>query len=109
MKTLKKNTTKAKKTAATKSAKVVAQVAKAIKTMASAAKPAKQTKPAAKPAAKPAVKPVAKPAPRALTTEVISARAFTLWENAGRPTGRDTEFWLQAEQQLKGDTQSFAA
>ena len=99
MKTLKKNTPKTKQTAATKAAKFVAPVTKAIKAIAPAAKPAKKTK-AAIPAA---------PAPRAITTEVISARAFKLWENAGRPTGRDTEFWLQAESQLKRDTQAFTA
>lgn len=29
------------------------------------------------------------------------ARAYQLWENAGRPAGRDQEFWLQAERELK--------
>ncbi|MBW7964703.1 DUF2934 domain-containing protein [Bradyrhizobium sp. BR 10261] len=27
----------------------------------------------------------------------IRARAFELWEQAGRPTGRDFDFWLLAE------------
>jgi Protein of unknown function (DUF2934) len=27
-------------------------------------------------------------------------RAYGLWERAGRPTGRDTEFWLRAEREL---------
>ena len=31
----------------------------------------------------------------------ISRRAYDLWEQAGRPDGRDTELWLQAEAQIK--------
>jgi len=31
----------------------------------------------------------------------IRARAHELWEQAGKPEGRDDEFWLQAEQALK--------
>jgi hypothetical protein len=27
----------------------------------------------------------------------IRERAYLLWENEGRPAGRDMEFWLQAE------------
>lgn len=30
----------------------------------------------------------------------IHARAQQLWEEAGRPEGRDVEFWLQAEREL---------
>jgi hypothetical protein len=33
--------------------------------------------------------------------ERIRARAQRLWEAAGRPTGRDEEFWLAAEAELK--------
>jgi hypothetical protein len=36
-----------------------------------------------------------------ITREVIAACAYTIWEQAGRPNGRDLEFWVQAEQQLK--------
>jgi hypothetical protein len=32
--------------------------------------------------------------------EEIAAAAYGLWEQAGRPEGRDREFWFQAEQQL---------
>jgi len=32
--------------------------------------------------------------------EQISARAHELWEQHGRPAGRDEEFWLQAESEL---------
>ncbi|MBR1210250.1 DUF2934 domain-containing protein [Bradyrhizobium sp. JYMT SZCCT0180] len=31
------------------------------------------------------------------TKEEIRARAHDLWEQQGRPVGRDLEFWLQAE------------
>jgi len=34
------------------------------------------------------------------THEAIASRARRLWEEAGRPDGRDEEFWLRAEQQL---------
>ncbi|MBR1251774.1 DUF2934 domain-containing protein [Bradyrhizobium sp. AUGA SZCCT0169] len=33
------------------------------------------------------------------TKEEIRARAHELWEQQGRPVGRDVEFWLQAEQE----------
>ena len=29
--------------------------------------------------------------------EQIAAIAYSLWEQAGRPVGRDVEFWLEAE------------
>jgi hypothetical protein len=32
--------------------------------------------------------------------EEIRARARELWEQQGRPTDRDLEFWLQAEREL---------
>lgn len=31
---------------------------------------------------------------------MIRARARELWEQAGRPEGRDVEFWLQAEAEV---------
>jgi|SoimicmetaTmtLPA_FD_contig_31_15276819_length_329_multi_1_in_0_out_0_2 hypothetical protein len=34
--------------------------------------------------------------------EVVRARARELWEINGRPGGRDLEFWLQAERELRG-------
>jgi hypothetical protein len=33
----------------------------------------------------------------------IRARAHELWEQHGRPAGRDLEFWLQAERELSED------
>jgi hypothetical protein len=31
----------------------------------------------------------------------VRARAYELWEQAGRPAGRELEFWLEAERQLE--------
>ena len=31
----------------------------------------------------------------------VRARAYELWEQAGRPTNRELEFWLEAERQLE--------
>lgn len=31
----------------------------------------------------------------------VRARAYELWEQAGRPTDRDVEFWLEAERQIE--------
>ncbi|MBI4323708.1 MAG: DUF2934 domain-containing protein [Chloroflexi bacterium] len=39
--------------------------------------------------------------PRSTSSDTIPARAYQLWETAGRPTGRDQEFWLLAEHELK--------
>jgi hypothetical protein len=33
--------------------------------------------------------------------EEIRARAHEIWEQHGRPPGRDVEFWLQAEAELR--------
>jgi Protein of unknown function (DUF2934) len=33
--------------------------------------------------------------------EEIRARAHEIWEQHGRPIGRDKEFWLQAEAELR--------
>jgi len=30
----------------------------------------------------------------------VRARAYALWEEAGRPEGDGTQFWLEAEQEL---------
>jgi hypothetical protein len=34
------------------------------------------------------------------TEDFVRDRARQLWEAAGQPEGRDTEFWLQAEQEV---------
>jgi hypothetical protein len=31
----------------------------------------------------------------------VRARAYELWEQAGRPVGREVEFWLEAERQIE--------
>ena len=31
----------------------------------------------------------------------VRARAYELWEQAGRPANRDLEFWLEAERQAE--------
>lgn len=32
--------------------------------------------------------------------EAIAERAYLLWDQAGRPAGRDQEFWLRAQDEL---------
>jgi hypothetical protein len=41
---------------------------------------------------------------RMMRRSQVRARAYELWEEAGRPLGRDVEFWLEAERQLNDDT-----
>jgi len=36
-----------------------------------------------------------------LPDDIIRRRSHELWEAAGRPEGRDQEFWYQAERELK--------
>lgn len=36
------------------------------------------------------------------TKEEIKTRAQEIWEQHGRPDGRDLEFWLQAETEING-------
>ncbi|WP_407187782.1 DUF2934 domain-containing protein [Bradyrhizobium centrosematis] len=33
----------------------------------------------------------------------VRARAYELWEQAGRPAGRELDFWLEAERQIEGE------
>ncbi|MCC8942819.1 DUF2934 domain-containing protein [Bradyrhizobium sp. Arg68] len=40
---------------------------------------------------------------RTTAEDDIRIRARALWEGAGRPAGRDIEFWLQAERELKDE------
>jgi hypothetical protein len=35
-------------------------------------------------------------------------RAYDLWERAGRPEGRSTEFWLQAEAEIAAEESGLA-
>ncbi|WP_394155802.1 DUF2934 domain-containing protein [Loktanella salsilacus] len=34
----------------------------------------------------------------------ISARAYQLWDAAGRPDGQADQFWLEAEREIGGDS-----
>ena len=41
-----------------------------------------------------------------MSTEIIgdnevASRAYRLWEQAGKPHGRDLEFWIQAEAEVR--------
>ncbi|MGH6879138.1 MAG: DUF2934 domain-containing protein [Rhizomicrobium sp.] len=38
----------------------------------------------------------------------IRIRSYLLWEEAGRPQGRDIDFWLRAEADLKAETRDAA-
>ncbi|MHC2467752.1 DUF2934 domain-containing protein [Bradyrhizobium embrapense] len=38
--------------------------------------------------------------------EAVAARAYELWEKAGKPEGRDAEFWHLAEQELINEDKS---
>jgi len=40
------------------------------------------------------------------TKEQVIHRAYELWEEAGKPDGRDQEFYLQAEQELRNADKS---
>jgi Protein of unknown function (DUF2934) len=37
------------------------------------------------------------------TQDQIRARAYQLWKAAGKPEGREDEFWYQAERELRSD------
>ena len=39
--------------------------------------------------------------PGALPPEAVAAYAYHIWEQEGRPVGREREHWLQAEAQLR--------
>jgi hypothetical protein len=40
--------------------------------------------------------------------EDIRTRAYDLWREAGEPEGRDEEYWLLAEQELRNENKSSA-
>jgi hypothetical protein len=46
---------------------------------------------------------------REITSDLIATRAYIIWEEQGRPHGRDVANWLLAESQLKQEIQSFTA
>lgn len=43
--------------------------------------------------------------PQEISQDMIAARAFTIWEQQGRPHGRDVANWLLAESQLMAESQ----
>ena len=49
----------------------------------------------------------AKPATESLRKQ-IEARAYALWERAGRPHGRHQEHWAQAEKEILGEPKAKA-
>jgi hypothetical protein len=89
--------------------KAIKKASNKIKTTTKAsAKPARKTQAATAKPIKRTTKVAVKTAP-VITTDAIAACAYTLWEQSGRPHGRDAEFWFQAEQKLKQETRSLAA
>jgi hypothetical protein len=34
-------------------------------------------------------------------SKMIQDRAYFIWESKGKPAGKDREFWLQAEKEIK--------
>ena len=96
-------TLKSKKTTATTPAAVKTPAAKTP----TATTPARVTATVTAPVAKASAAKTTAPH-REITSECIASRAYSLWEQQGRPHGRDLELWLQAEKQLKS-SQSFAA
>ncbi len=75
------------------------------KTATQAAKPAAPKKAPAKPKAKKTTATAPQPTfgQDAPARNSVALRSYLLWEQAGRPQGRDVEFWLQAESELAGN------
>ena len=40
---------------------------------------------------------------KAISSDKIAKRAYSIWEREGRPEGRESEFWFRAEAELKSD------
>jgi hypothetical protein len=43
------------------------------------------------------------------TEEQIPERAYVLWELAGKPEGREHEFWHEAEKEIKREVDDVSA
>jgi hypothetical protein len=41
--------------------------------------------------------------------EIVRARAYALWENEGRPMGRDAEHWRMSEEEARRELERLAA
>ncbi|GJE45804.1 DUF2934 domain-containing protein [Methylobacterium soli] len=39
----------------------------------------------------------------------VRQRAFQLWEERGQPEGYETQFWLQAEREVRGEDDGIGA
>jgi hypothetical protein len=76
-----------------------------IKTKRAATPVAKKIASKARPAVKasaPQTKRPGNPLPaQAITSEQIARHAYSIWEQQGRPAGKEAEHWLLAEQELK--------
>jgi hypothetical protein len=99
-------TTKTKSTTAPQKTAVKPAPAKALEVVPER-KPSVKTAPVKTPAA-----PVSSPTPparREITTDLIAARAYIIWEKQGCPHGHDLANWLLAERQLQEEIQSFTA
>jgi hypothetical protein len=46
---------------------------------------------------------------REITTDLIAARAYVIWEQQGCPQGSEVQNWLLAETQLKQEIRSLSA
>lgn len=91
---------KAKSTKATKpKAKPVAVASAPVVKTKAKTPPAKAVKVVKASAPKPAPAAAPASAPR-ITAELIARHAYFIWEQQGRPAGKEREHWLLAEQQL---------
>jgi len=95
-----------KKVSSPKPRATVAASKPSLKAPATSAPTTTQTQPAAPIAEKASAPAIAAPR-RELTTDLIATRAYILWEQQGKPQGRELANWLLAESQLKQEIQSF--
>jgi Protein of unknown function (DUF2934) len=51
-------------------------------------------------------KETATPPRSGVNPDEVAQRAYQFWEAAGRPPGRDLEFWLQAEAEIRSTRHS---
>jgi hypothetical protein len=63
--------------------------------------PARTTRKTSAATAKPATRAPRRPRKSEPTREQIAEAAYYIWQDKGRPQGRDQDHWLEAEQQLR--------
>lgn len=99
-KTQKTNTSKAKGSTATVPVPAIMPESKIVIAPLPAPEAAPKTKTVktSEPKAKPANASLSAPE---ITTEQIARCAYSIWEEEGRPSGKQIKHWLQAEKQLK--------